>query len=92
MNFMPSCRAVAEASSSEELPGLGVWRRSAVRWHLFRCRDCRTYVKQIRAIGLAARGMLVGEAAEPEVLERLEARILETLADGPRPDRPPFDA
>ena len=94
MSLMPTCHTVAEVSSRDQLAGLGKWRRAGVRWHLFCCRDCRAYVEQIRAIGQAARELLAGEGRgiEPEVLDRLEASILERLAGGPDRDHPPCAA
>lgn len=92
MSLMPTCRTVAELNSRDELAGLGISRRAIVRWHLFRCRDCRAYVEQLHQIGRVARRMLEGEGAEPEVLDRLEASILRTLAGGPDRDHPPRNA
>lgn len=45
-----SCRDVTERAS-EYLDGdLPRWQRLRVRLHLFICRDCRRYVRQLRAV------------------------------------------
>lgn len=53
---MHSCKEVARAVSSDELSELPLGRRLLIRWHLFMCRDCMRYSRQIEAIGRAMRG------------------------------------
>lgn len=53
---MHSCKEVARAVSSDELSEMPLGRRLLIRWHLFMCRDCARYSKQIEAIGRAMRG------------------------------------
>lgn len=53
---MHSCKEVARAVSSDELSELPLGRRLLIRWHLFMCRDCARYSRQIEAIGRAMRG------------------------------------
>ncbi|MFQ5530925.1 MAG: hypothetical protein ACE5FP_11340 [Gemmatimonadota bacterium] len=60
-----------------------------IRLHLYRCRNCRTYAEQLRAIGQAARSILYRPGLDSEKLDQLEADILRKLADGPGADRPP---
>lgn len=89
---MPTCREIAEATSRDELAQLNIWHRTIIRWHLFRCPDCKNYGEQIRAIGQAARGLYEEDAgAEAGTLDRLETTILKKLEGGPVRDRPPFD-
>ena len=87
--MMPSCREVARAVSSDELSELPLRRRLLMRWHLFICRDCLRYSRQIAAIGRAARALGLDVRTEadveeigPERLELLEATILEDLVGG----------
>ena len=88
---MPTCRDVAEATSRDELAQLNIWHRTIVRWHLFRCPDCKNYNEQIRAIGQAAQGLYEDAGAEAGNLDKLEATILRDLEGGPDRDRPPSD-
>ncbi len=59
-------------------------RVSADAWpcaSLLRCRYCRRYAAQIRAIGEAARG-LFGQTTDSGSLEDLKARILSQAPKG----------
>lgn len=85
MRLMPSCRQVADALAADELEREGSWRRLLIRWHLFRCRDCRRYLDQLRAIARATRDAFGRPAADPAALRRLRNRI---LAD----DSPPSES
>lgn len=73
---MPSCREVADALASDELEHGGTWRRLLMRWHLFRCRDCRRYADQLRTIARAARAAFRLEREDAAALRRLRDRIL----------------
>jgi len=72
---MPTCKEVTRAISTDELSEAGIGRRLAVRLHLLKCRYCRRYAAQIRALGDAARG-LFGKTTDSVGLEDLKARIL----------------
>lgn len=76
MRVMPSCREVADALAADELEHRGAWNRLVIRWHLFRCRDCRRYLGQLRAIGRGAREAFGRPADDPDGLDRLRDRIL----------------
>lgn len=73
---MPTCREVTRTIASDEIRDAGPWRRLVIRVHLFRCRHCRRYAEQIRAIAEAVRALLGDPEAESERLARLERRIL----------------
>lgn len=75
--------------ASDELENAGVWRRFAVRFHLFRCRHCREYEAQLRTIGDAVRGLFRGGEADDEGLRRLEREILGGLGTGGEEKRDP---
>ncbi len=74
---MPSCKEVARLIASEELADLGWSKRALVRIHLLRCRDCRRYAAQLRAISAAAQDRWDTRPADRQALEKLERSILE---------------
>jgi hypothetical protein len=78
---MPTCKEVTRAISTDELSEAGFGRRLAVRLHLLKCRYCRRYAAQIRALGDAARG-LFGQTTDSVGLEDLKARILSQAPKG----------
>ena len=78
---MPTCKEVTRAISTDELSEAGIGRRLAVRLHLLKCRYCRRYAGQIRALGDAARG-LFGKTTDSVGLEDLKARILSQAPKG----------
>ena len=67
---MLSCNQVTRLSASEDLRRAPLATRFAVRLHLLMCRHCRRYVKELAAIGLAAR----------KVVERASSSAIDTLA------------
>ncbi|MEE8278465.1 MAG: anti-sigma factor [Thermoanaerobaculia bacterium] len=76
---MPTCKEVSTAIASEEIESFG-WRRRLVVWmHLLMCRHCRRYAAQMRAIGAAARDLVLGRGEDPDMLQELERRILERV-------------
>lgn len=70
---MPSCREVATAVSSGELEEAGLLRRTHVRLHLWMCRHCRDYVRQVAALGRAARQRVA--PGDPERLREIEDEL-----------------
>ncbi len=73
---MPNCKEVARLIASEELADLGWSKRALVRIHLLRCRDCRRYAAELRAIGAAALDRWGTRPADKQALEKLESSIL----------------
>ncbi len=73
---MPNCKEVARLIASEELVDLGWSKRALVRIHFLRCRDCRRYAAQLRAIGAAAQDRWGTRPADRQALEKLERSIL----------------
>lgn len=55
---MLSCNQVTRLVSSEALRTAPMGQRLAVRVHLLMCRHCRRYVRELAAIGRAARHVL----------------------------------
>ncbi len=79
---MTSCKEVTRKIASDEFREAG-WRELLVVWlHLLRCRLCRRYVRQLRAIGAATRELCGPLAQDPSTLERLERQILERSRPG----------
>lgn len=76
---MTTCKEVARTIASDELPNLSARRRLAVRFHLLRCRHCRRYEAQIRAIGGAVQGLF----GVPEESSATLDRLTEAIVEGP---------
>ena len=76
---MLTCKEVTRAIASDELATAGWRQRGGVRLHLLRCRDCRRYAGQIRAIGTAVQTLFGRQEDDPGTLERLESAILESV-------------
>ena len=78
---MLTCREVTRAIASDELATAGWRQRGAVRLHLLRCRDCRRYTAQLRAIGQAVQVLFGRRDDDPGTLECLKEAILGGLPD-----------
>ena len=78
---MPNCKEVARLFASEELADAAWLSRALVRFHFLRCRDCRGYAAQLRAIGAAARDRWDSGVADRASFEKLESSILERCLD-----------
>jgi hypothetical protein len=79
---MLSCDKVTRLYSSEALRTTPLGRRLAVRFHLLMCRHCRRYVRELAAIGRAARQAL--RVPEGTDVARLEQRL---VAEVHRPEK-----
>jgi anti-sigma factor RsiW len=78
---MLTCKQVTRAIASDEL-AVASWRhRVVVRFHLIRCRHCRRYAAQLRAIGSATRDIFQPPHDEDETLRRLEQGLEGDLPD-----------
>jgi hypothetical protein len=55
---MIRCREVMHKIASDELESSSLWTRFEVKVHLWMCRHCRTYSRQMQAIGESARRLL----------------------------------
>ena len=75
---MTSCKEVARTIASDEMANLSARRRLAVRFHMFRCRHCRRYEAQIRAIGGAVQELFAVPEESSATLDRLTEAILES--------------
>ncbi len=74
---MTTCKEVTRTIASDDLANLSARRRLSVRFHLFRCRHCRLYEAQIRAIGGAVQAMFGAPEESSDTLDRLTEAILE---------------
>ena len=73
---MLKCKEVARKIASDEFAEAAWTERLAVRLHLFMCRHCRRYAVQLRAVGVAAKGLWDPRSQHSPALERLERQIL----------------
>lgn len=74
---MPNCKEVATAISSGELERAGFAERLRIRIHLWMCKYCRAYLRQIQKLGDAARHLMKAEPPDPERIQRLEDELVE---------------
>ena len=76
---MISCKEVARLLDTEQMKDQGLMKRLQVRMHLWMCRHCRRFERQIRQLRAAARQLLgSAQAAKPD--GELEERILRRLS------------
>ena len=80
---MLRCSEVTRLHASGEIQGASWRRRIAVRLHLLMCRGCRRYIKELAAIGAAARHLA---KMRPEDEGRTEAILRRVLPDEHRSD------
>jgi hypothetical protein len=74
---MMTCKEVATLVSMGELDEAPPARHVAVRLHFMMCRHCRTFSRQLRIIGRAARS--IADDVEREPTSTFESRILDRL-------------
>jgi len=74
---MASCREVTRAIATGSLEEAPAFQRLGLRLHLLLCHHCRRYVRQLRALGQAARELLARPSGERESLERLRKLFLD---------------
>ena len=77
---MLSCKELTRKIASDELAQAGWSERVAIRLHLLMCRHCRRYTAQLQAIGASARELWGVRCEDPNTVERLESKILESTA------------
>ena len=75
---MLACKEVTRLWATEDIRRAPLMRKLAVRIHLLMCRHCRRYVRELTAIGAAARslGQRLSGTAETT---KLDQRILEEI-------------
>ncbi len=82
---MPKCKEICRKIASDEYADAIGWERLVVRFHLWRCTDCRCYEEQLRAMGASMQQFLYQDSPTAAVLERIEREILENNAAGSHP-------
>lgn len=83
---MIRCRNIVELLASDRVRDAGVWTRLQVRMHLWMCRHCARFARQLAQLREVARDLSIAageEKADPPE-DRLEARLLRKLS---RPDQ-----
>lgn len=85
MMGMPTCREVTRAIAAGALEEAPIRQRLGIRLHAMLCRHCRRYARQIRAIGRAARELLIRPIAKDEALERLRRKLLDRIGPSESP-------
>jgi predicted anti-sigma-YlaC factor YlaD len=78
---MPSCREVARTISTDSLERKSLPQRMIVFVHIMMCRHCRRYLKQMRAIGQAAREVFRDDPGDQETLDRLREHLRRATSD-----------
>lgn len=77
--MMLSCRKAAELTSEALDRKLGLRERAALRLHMFMCRICWHYERQLhflrRALTRLADAAEVGERLDPAARERIRDRL-----------------
>lgn len=76
---MPNCKEVARAISADQLSSADWRSRLSIRFHIFMCRHCRRYFRQMRAIGGAVRRDASATTAESDSHDRLRDAIVRKI-------------
>ena len=81
---MMKCKDISQLIAAGEAVDLGCLKRLELKVHLLICRHCRTYARQIRTLGTAARRLTgMSEPTEAQ-LQALEDQICARICnDGP---------
>lgn len=78
---LPTCKDVTQLASEAQEHGLSFRQRWGLRLHLWVCRSCRRFVRQLRFLRRASREAAdelpvrasMGRAARERIRQRLEA-------------------
>lgn len=82
-----TCREVARLLSMDAVAEGVLSDRLRVKLHLFFCKHCRRYARELQAIGAAGREIWGDCMGERDVLDRLEDAILKDIG-GTRDSEP----
>ena len=72
---MTDCRELTRLVASGELAGVSLWRRAGLRLHLWMCRHCRQYTRQIETIDAEAGRATLMTDADEAAMRRLESDL-----------------
>ncbi|MEP6834290.1 MAG: hypothetical protein ABJB74_12920 [Gemmatimonas sp.] len=73
---MLSCKEITRLCASEDIRQATFARRVEVRLHLLMCRHCRRYVRELSAIGVAARRAFAKRSTHTDTPSPLEQRLI----------------
>ncbi len=82
---MDNCKEICRKIASDEYADAIGWERLVVRFHLWRCKDCRCYEEQLRAMGASMQQFLHQDSLTAATLEHIEREILENNAASSHP-------
>ena len=80
---MLMCRDLAVIASDYIDGELPVFQKMSVKMHLMMCRDCRTFIGNLRASTELMKAHSSGQADE-ELIRRIDERVAEALKEGPQ--------
>jgi anti-sigma factor RsiW len=80
---MLMCRDLAVIASDYIDGELPVLRNMSVKMHLMMCRDCRTFIGNLRASSDLLKAHSSGQADE-ELIRRIDERVAKALKEDPR--------
>ncbi|WP_296936716.1 anti-sigma factor [uncultured Marinobacter sp.] len=80
---MLMCRDLAVIASDYIDGELPVFQKMSVKMHLIMCKDCRTFIGNLRASTELMKTHSSGRADE-ELIRRIDERVAEALKEGPR--------
>ncbi len=80
--MMIRCKNVAELLTSDRLQKSGVGTRLQVRMHLWLCRHCARFARQVRSMGAAASKLAdaIGRERAGAAGDDLESRLLRKVS------------
>ncbi|MBO6810038.1 MULTISPECIES: anti-sigma factor family protein [Marinobacter] len=78
---MLMCRDLAVIASDYIDGELPVFQKMSVKMHLLMCRDCRTFIGNLRASTELMKALSSGQADE-ELIRRIDERVGEALKEG----------
>lgn len=80
---MLMCRDLAEIASDYIDGELPVLQTMSVKMHLLMCRDCRTFIGNLRASTELLKAHSSGQAND-ELIRRIDERVAKALKEDPR--------
>lgn len=80
---MLMCRDLAVIASDYIDGELPVFQKLSVKMHLLMCRDCRTFIGNLRASTELMKAHSSGQADE-ELIRRIDERVAKALKEGPQ--------
>ncbi len=85
---MITCKEVADVISSGDLERLGAWRRWQVQFHLWMCKKCARFSRQLEQIRRGGQRLRSGYESErpTDARDAFENRLLRKLEELPVED------